>query len=219
MSLLLNTAAGSHTWPRRLMLRDLAQTVCKGASRRSSPRATGFVDLLPPWPPLAHIPILPCLTIVAPLHSVHGMRVGPEAAVQVALEAAREEARLPARPGRQGAWASGPQTGGRGSACGGACGAWMAWSEVSGLRWTRRSGAGHTATGVPRRQVGSQSAAESWPSPHQRLIRGPYLVFEPTELSAAERDTAQLPGPGITEPTVSLWVPTDSCTGTNCEAS
>src|SRR5262249_15940105 len=29
-------------------------------------------------------------------------------------------------------------------------------------------------------------------------------------------EVLQLPGPGITEPTVSLWVPTDSCTGANC---
>jgi hypothetical protein len=29
-------------------------------------------------------------------------------------------------------------------------------------------------------------------------------------------EVLHLPGPGITEPTVSLWVPTNSCTGANC---
>jgi hypothetical protein len=32
-------------------------------------------------------------------------------------------------------------------------------------------------------------------------------------------EVLHLPGPGITEPTVSLWVPTNSCTGANCVAS
>jgi hypothetical protein len=32
-------------------------------------------------------------------------------------------------------------------------------------------------------------------------------------------EVLQLPGNGITEPTVSLWVPTGSCTGANCTAS
>ena len=32
-------------------------------------------------------------------------------------------------------------------------------------------------------------------------------------------EVLQLPGPGITEPTVSLWVPTQSCTGAGCAPS
>jgi hypothetical protein len=196
MSLLLNTATGSHTWPRRLMLRDLAQTVCKGASRRSSPRAAGFVDLLHPWPPLAPIPILPCLTIVAPLHSVHGMRVGPGAAVQVALEAACEEARLPARPRCQGAWASGLQTG-------------ASWEH---LRRSVRGMDGLVGGAGPaldqalwsRPHSHRSLKTTSWESKCGGIMAIPppeadtgalYLIFEPTELSAAERDTTSLPFP------------------------
>jgi len=177
MSLLLNTATGSHTWPRRLMLRDLAQTVCKGASRRSSPRAAGFVDLLHPWPSLAPIPILPCLTIVAPLHSVHGMRVEPGAAVQVALEAACEEARLPARPRCQGAWASGLQTGalwehlrrsvrGMDGLVGGA------GPALDQALWSRPHNHRSLKTTSWESKCGGIMA-----TPHQRLIRGPCTWF------------------------------------------